>query len=159
MLSSGMRGAMPREMLDELYYQTGRIFLIELSLAFESPKNKFIVLMDDKEPPLFFLINSKRRGLDRNHDIELHNTNYSFLSKPVSYLDFDATYESYDETAPLPTRQQILDLLAKEPDRYMGILRKKDAEDLLYGLTNLDTAIETDDLNRIVAGLEEFIKN
>ena len=154
---------MPREEKDEYYYQTGRIFCMELSLAFEDRKNKgrkdkFIVLMDDKEPPLFFLINSRPRGLDRNHHVELHRENYSFLTKKTSYLDYDSTFESYDEVESVPTRQEILDSLNSEPDRYKGVLKEEDAEALLYGVENFETAIEPDDLDRIIAGLRLFLK-
>lgn len=157
MLHQGLGSFIPRENKDEYYYQTGRIFCMELPLVFENSKNKFIVLLDDKEPPLFFLVNSKRRGLNRNHDVELHKEDYSFLTKKVSYLDYDSTFESYDDVMTVPTRQQILDLLDSEPDRYKGILKEKDAEALLYGIENNNTAIEADDLDRIIAGLKSFL--
>lgn len=158
MLCQGLGSFMPRENNDEYYYQTGRIFCMELSLAFEGRKNKFIVLLDDKEPPLFFLINSQPRGLDRNHHVELHGENYSFLTKKISYLDYDSTFESYDDVESVPTRQEILDLINSEPDRYKGILKEEDAEALLYGVENSETAIEPVDLDRIIAGLRLFLK-
>ncbi len=58
--------AFPPELREALYYGADRILYVALELEFEPRKNKFLVLLDDKEPPLFFLINSESRGLIRN---------------------------------------------------------------------------------------------
>ena len=148
------------ELRDALYYGAGRILYITLELEFEPRKNKFLVLLDDKEPPLFFLINSESRGLNQKHEIEMRRKDYKFLNNEVSYLNYDQTFETFDKVNhPMPTKKELLDILSREPDRYKGKLRKEDAEALLYGVENEYTAIDERDRLRIIAGLKEFIQN
>lgn len=154
-----LSAAFPEELREALYYGAGRILYITLELDFEPKKNKFLVLLDDKEPPLFFLINSESRGLNQKHEIEMRRTDYKFLTKEVSYLNYDQTFETFDKVShPMPTRKDLLAILSKEPDRYKGKLRKADAEALLYGVENEYTAIDERERLRIVSGLKGFIK-
>lgn len=152
--------AFPAELRKAFYYGAGRILYITLELEFEPRKNKFLVLLDDKEPPLFFLINSESRGLNQKHEIEMRSTDYKFLTKEVSYLNYDQTFETFDMVNhPMPTKKELLEILSKEPDRYKGKLRKVDAEALLYGVENEYTAINERDRIRIIAGLKNFLKD
>ena len=90
----------------------------------------------------------------------MRRKDYKFLTKEVSYLHYEQTFETFDKVNhPMPTKKELLDILSKEPDRYKGKLRKEDAEALLYGVDNECTAINERDRLRIVAGLKEFIQN
>lgn len=152
--------AFPPELREALYYGADRILYVALELEFEPRKNKFLVLLDDKEPPLFFLINSELRGLNQKHEIEMSSSDYKFLTKGVSYLNYDQTFETFDKVNhPMPTKQELLDILSKEPERYKGKLRREDAKSLLYGVENEYTAIDERDRIRIVAGLKDFLKS
>lgn len=152
--------AFPAELREALYYGAGRILYVTLELEFEPRKNKYLVLLDDKEPPLFFLINSESRGLNHQHEIEMCRSDYKFLTKEVSYLNYDQTFETFDSVDhPMPTKKELLDILSKESGRYKGKLRKVDAEALLYGVENECTAIDERDRIRIIAGLKNFLKD
>lgn len=155
-----LRSILPAELQEVFYYNSGRILYINLELEFEPRKNKFLVLLDDKEPPLFFLINSESRGIDQRHEIVLRAADYHFLTKKESYLNYDQTYDTYDKvTHPMPTKQELLAILQQEPWRYKGELHIRDAKDLLYGVENEDTAIDERSRKRIVLGLENYIRD
>ncbi len=90
----------------------------------------------------------------------MRSSDYKFLTKGVSYLNYDQTFETFDKVNhPMPTKQELLDILSKEPERYKGKLRREDAKSLLYGVENEYTAIDERDRIRIVAGLKDFLKS
>lgn len=151
--------AMPEALKRKFFYKAGNILCLFLCLDFEPPKDKFLVLLDDQDPPLFFLINSRSRGIAQAHELELRHEDYEFLSNDVSFLNYDQTFESFDFVSSLPSKEEIVQALLRDPTRFKGTLRKKDAEDLLYGVEYEAVAIEGRDKARIVSGLKGFIES
>ena len=69
-------------------YSTGSILYLETRFSNGIVKNKYLVLIDDEEPPLFFFINTKPDRRKWNECIiELSPERYTFLDH-ASYLDY-----------------------------------------------------------------------
>ena len=87
------------DFISSLKYSAASILFIEIPLEFPSnglsKKRKFLVLADDKEPPLYFLINSASRRFGEAHQLKLYGKDYDFLTNEISYLDYEQEYQSY----------------------------------------------------------------
>ena len=149
---------------DAYLYSTCKILYIELNLAFEGkPKKKFLVLADSEEPPLFFLINTERRGKFNDKDIPLFKKDYpEVFTNEVSYLHYLSVANDFDFVAGLPpTKEELLTVLRKEPTRLKGKLRIEDAKAILEGIGNHppDLALSVEQEERIVKALLEYVKS
>ena len=143
-------------------YSPACILYLDLPLNFtsngRSTKRKFLVFADDKEPPLFFVINSKSRHFGRVHQLELHKHDYDFLTNEISYLDYEQEYQAFDiDVSKMPTKADIIELLKNDRNTYKGHLTQKDAEALLFALENEELAISDENLERFIHGLKNFL--
>ena len=109
---------------DAYLYSTCRILYIELSLSFEAkPKKKFLVLVDSEEPPLFFLINTEKRGIFNNKDIPLFKKDYpQVFTNEVSYLHYLSVANDFDFAELPPTKEDLLTILRNESVVFCGYL-------------------------------------
>jgi hypothetical protein len=141
-------------------YSTCKILYVELELFTKGKANKYLVLLDEKEPPLFFLINSERYGLNNQCFLPLKKEDYPFLRKEISYLNYMKVVESFDFVSEdkYPTKQQLLDILSQAPERVKGVLNIKDAEELLEGIQNYSTDLEQQHKDRIIPALKSYTK-
>lgn len=148
------------EQIEQLFYKAGHILRIPILFETRNGKrNKFLVLLDDKEPPLFFLINSRSIGINQPHELKLSPSDYPFLTKDVSYLYYDTTYETFDAVNfPIPTKQKILEYIRDDISCHKGFLTKNDAQALLDAVKYEDTDITLENIERIVAGLQSYIE-
>lgn len=148
------------EQIEQLFYKAGHI--LRIPILFETQngeRNKFLVLLDDKEPPLFFLINSKSRGIKQAHEIKLYPKDYPFLTKEVSYLYYDTTYDTFDAVNfPIPTKREIIEQIKNNKDCHKGVLTKKDAQELLDAVRDEITDITAENIIRITIGLQGYIE-
>ncbi len=146
--------------IERLYYKAGHILRIPILLETQGGKrNKFLVLLDDKEPPLFFLINSKSRGISQAHEIKLYPEDYPFLTKEISYLYYDTTYDTFDAVNyPAPTKREIIELIKQDRNCHKGVLTKKDAQELLDAVRNEITDIAEKNIVRIIVGLQVYLE-
>lgn len=148
------------DQIEKLYYKAGHILRIPILLETQGGKrNKFLVLLDDEEPPLFFLINSKSIGINQAHEIKLYPKDYPFLTKEVSYLYYDTTYDTFDAVKyPAPTKREIIELIKKDKNCHKGVLTRKDAQELLDAVRNEVTDITEKNILRITVGLRGYIE-
>ncbi len=138
-------------------YSQGKIICVTLSLD-NVTKDKYVVLIDEDDPPLFFIINSKKYGIFNTCCLELSNSNYPFFRNDVSYLNYMKVATTIDfVNGKYPTKKQLIDELLLEPSRVKGPLRVEDAEIILCDIKNLTTDIEPKDKKRIISGLENYI--
>jgi hypothetical protein len=139
-------------------YSPCKILYVTLSLSFET-KNKYIVLIDELDPPIFFLINSKKYGIFNKCCLEMRKERYDFLTNDVSYLNYMKIATTIDFIdGRYPTRQSLIDALNDNPSRVKGVLRIDDAEEILDGIKSKATDIEGRDKKRIITSFEKYIQ-
>lgn len=127
---------MPEECIDDtILYSTGRILCLDTNFSNGFSESKYIVLMDDKEPPLYFFINSmKERRLWDYCVLELNASDYKFL-KHTSYLHYHSEVSSLDYIEDrLPTKEEIINVLRANPSRVKGYLKKEHAISMMNGI-------------------------
>lgn len=154
---SSLLAAMP-DCPEKSAFQYSPCKILCVTLSFKKPerrKNKFVVLMDEKEPPLFFIINTKEYG---DCCLGLRKEDYSFLDNPVSWLNYSQVSTSIDFVDGLPTKASLLEQLDNDPGRIKGLLRIEDARAILEGIQKKKTNIERKDKNRIIPALENYIQ-
>jgi hypothetical protein len=144
-------------------YSSCKILYVELNLSFEGkPKKKFLVLIDAQEPPLFFLINSQKRGMFNQHDIPLYKADYpGVFTHEVSYLHYLSVANNFDfADSVLPTKEELLSELRQNTSCVKGLLRVEDAKAVLEGIDEhrLELDLNVEQEERIVQALGEYIK-
>jgi hypothetical protein len=148
---------------DAYLYASCKILYVDLNLAFErKPKKKFLVLIDAKEPPLFFLINSERRGKFNPWDIPLYKSDYpGVFTNDVSYLHYLSVANDFDfaDNTPL-TKDDLLRVLKQDRSCVKGFLRVEDAKAVLEGIDehSADLDLNVIQKERIVEAFSEYIK-
>ena len=149
---------------DSFLYSTCKILHIELSLTFEGePKKKFLVLIDAEEPPLFFLINTVKRGIFNNKDIPLYRSDYpAIFTNEVSYLHYLSVADDFNFINNLPpTKEELMAILRKDPTCLKGVLRIEDAQAVLDGIEDhpRDLNLNEEQERRIMKAFTEYIKS
>lgn len=140
-------------------YSSGRILLVTLSL-FQRTKDKYVVIIDEQEPPLFFIISSVAYGAFNDRCLELRKTDYPFFTNDISYLNYKkvaSTYDFIDER--IPTKAQLIEQLRQDPSRIKGYLRKEDARTILIEIQDRPTDIERRDKRRIIKAFGDHIND
>lgn len=146
---------------DLFLYSACKILYIELNLALEGkPKNKFVVLVDEEDPPLFFLINTKKRGIFNDNDIPLYKKDYpSVFTNEVSYLHYLSVADDFINGLP-PTKEELLTILRNDFNCLKGALRIEDAQAILDGIkdhpNNLNLNAYQEE--RVIKSLTEYTR-
>ncbi|MEG2183174.1 MAG: hypothetical protein RRY12_00630 [Cloacibacillus sp.] len=138
---------------------TGSILYLETHFSNGVIKNKYLALMDGKDPPIFFFINSKKERKKWNEcEITLPSDVYSFLHHD-SYLDYHTEASSLDYVDDcFPSMAEITVALANDKNRFKGRLRREEAIQILQGIDSNRNDLEPPVKHRIREALSEYIK-
>ena len=99
----------------------------------QNPKDKFCVIVHidfEEDFLLLFLINSEipsfilKNEVMKRCQLEIKKEDYSFFSKPISYLNCAEVHDELDVA-------KLIDHLIDTPDDYKGMLLEKEIEEIV----------------------------